>query len=117
MSKFGSPFMAKSPLKQNGKDELKNVSELPGYKPIISSSVNVPGRGKALAKAAAIAIPASIPLTWNMHKTVDKWNQEVWDPATEYINESVIPKVKEFKAKASTKIRKAVGMGPHIPKR
>jgi len=106
--------MAKSPLKQNEKGELKNVSELSGYQPIISSSVNIPGRNKAVggAMAAAAAVSSTIPVG----KIVDKWNQGV-DTATEYISSSVIPKVKEVKAKVSTRIRKAVGMGPHIPPR
>ena len=102
------------PPKDSGK--LKNVSELPGYQPIIGGSVSMPLHGKAFAKAAAIAIPASIPVTWNMHKTVDKWNQGI-DTATEYVGDKVIPKVKEVKARVGTRIRSAFGMEPNIPPR
>jgi len=37
--------------------------------------------------------------------------------ATNYVSNSVIPKVKEIKAKVGTRIRKIAGMGPNIPKR
>tara|TARA_R100001143_G_C3249344_1_gene82759 strand:+ start:42 stop:416 length:375 start_codon:yes stop_codon:yes gene_type:complete len=70
MTKFSSPFMAKTPLKQTGgkdkqnKGEVRDASEVlgnqPGYKPSIGkviqgSSVNIPGRKTAVAKAMAIA--------------------------------------------------------------
>jgi len=56
-SKFSSPFLAKSPLNQNdGKikdwEELRIEKDIPKY---TGSSVNIPGRNKAAAGAAAIA--------------------------------------------------------------
>ena len=134
MSKFKSPFMAKSPLKQNGdlpkfsstkedapgyvppKDsgKLKNVSELPGYQQLTGSSINIPGRNKAVggAMAAATAVHTGLIFSGAYDKLMD-----TQDKATEYISESLIPKAKEIKAKIGTRIRRAVGMGPHIPPR
>ena len=117
MSKFASPFMAKSPLKQNEKDELKNVSELPGYQPIVGSSVNAPIGGKAGLKLAAklygAATVAAAPVVVNMPKIMDKKDELVENVST-FVTDKVIPKVQKVKAKVGGKIRRAVGMDKHI---
>ncbi len=64
-SKFSSPFLAKSPLNQNGeKDEIRDASEIlgdqPGYNKktntvMQAGSANIPSRNKAATGAAAVA--------------------------------------------------------------
>tara|TARA_R110002020_G_scaffold436931_1_gene647098 strand:- start:306 stop:635 length:330 start_codon:yes stop_codon:yes gene_type:complete len=77
MKKFSNPFMAKSPLKHQGAaQEIKDVSELPGYQPIIGSSVNIPGRKTAAAKAAAIATGFYTLGTFAYNSIKNKLNQK-----------------------------------------
>jgi len=108
-SPFKSKFLSKSPLPQDG--EIKNIKDFPGYKHVRSSSVRtnkIPFGPMAAGTAIATLIPSE--------KIYEKYSDGL-TTATNYVNNSVIPKVKEIKAKVGTKIRKLAGMGPNIPKR
>ena len=109
MSKFTSPFMAKSPIPQKG--EIKNIKDFPGYQQVRSSSVRtnkIPLGPMVAGTAIATLIPSE--------KIYKKYSDGL-TTATDYVNNSVIPKVKEIKAKVGGKIRRLAGMGPNIPKR
>jgi len=111
MSQFTSPFMAKSPIPQKG--EIKNIKDFPGYQHVRSSSVNIPSNKIPFGPmVAGTAIATSIPSV----KIMDKMSDGLTN-ATNYVNNSVIPKVKEIKAKVGGKIRRLAGMVPNIPNR
>ena len=89
MSRFSSPFMAKSPLKNNGEGELKHLSEImkdvPGYNPrtgkvMQGGSINAPMGSKAGAKlltgamAAASALTAPVIASGVIPDALDKWD-------------------------------------------
>mgnify|MGYP003139183614 CR=1 FL=1 len=101
MSQFTSPFMAKSPIPQKG--EIKNIKDFPGYQQVRSSSVRtnkIPFGPMAAGTAIATLIPSE--------KIYEKYSDGL-TTATNYVNNSVIPKVKEIKAKVGGKIRKFLG--------
>jgi len=110
MSRFSSPFMAKSPLKNNGEGELKHLSEImkdvPGYnqrtgKVMQGGSINAPMGSKAGAKllsgamAAATAIGAPIIASGVIPNVLDKWDT--------FVDEKVIPTVQNIKNKVTGK--------------
>ena len=131
MSKFSSPFMAKSPLKHvntaGSTDHLHNGKPHPptgsgsiefAAKPkITGGAVGVPsGHGQAfkvMAGAAAAATAISSPAVWHMPKILDKKDEAI-DAVSTFVTDKVIPKVQKVKAKVGGKIRRAVGMDKHI---
>ena len=100
-SPFKSKFLSKSPLPQDG--EIKNIKDFPGYKHVRSSSVRtnkIPFGPMVAGTAIATLIPSE--------KIYEKYSDGL-TTATNYVNNSVIPKVKEIKAKVGGKIRKFLG--------
>ena len=97
-------------IRDTGKDELKNVSELPGYQPIIGSSVNLPGRKKAVAVATAIAtgVGAIIDESGVIGKLEEKWSKTKLYKKLKVVDE----KAKVFDKKATEWIKNKFSGAP-----
>jgi len=94
-------FKQRSPIPQKG--EIKNIKDFPGYQHVRSSSVRtnkIPFGPMAAGTAIATLIPSE--------KIYEKYSDGL-TTATDYVSNSVIPKVKEIKAKAGSTIRKLFG--------
>ena len=97
-------------IKHGAPQEIKDVSELPGYQPIISSSVNIPGRKTAVAKAAAIATGVHTGLTFSgaYNKLDEKWKETKLYKKLEVVDE----KAKVFDKKATEWIKNKFSGAP-----
>lgn len=114
MNKFSKPFMAKSPLRQEG--EIKSMNDLmkdvPGWNPRIGKvvqggSVSAPMGSKAGAKvlsgamAAASALTAPVVASGVIPDVLDKWDT--------FVEEKAKPAYQAFKDKITGGKKKSSG--------
>ena len=112
-SRFSSPFMAKSPLQNNGEGAIKSMDDLmknvPGYnkrtgKVMQAGTVNAPMGSKAGAKLlseaaiAASALTAPVIASGVIPDVLDKWDA--------FVEEKVKPNWQKVKDKVSGKSKK-----------